>query len=133
MRVSIDQNLLLCIRSARPSPAAVQRSLDELGLAAAGAGHEIEDVTEFPLLGAYTCNLGLTKSMNLGAALAGMRFAASTIRRSNGFPSKSAAARTRAASTGSRISASTATRGRSMARRFRTTRCCWAAAMTSRG
>jgi sulfite reductase beta subunit-like hemoprotein len=42
------------------------RALDELGLAASGAGR-IEDVTTCP--GAHTCNLGLTKSMNLGAAL----------------------------------------------------------------
>src|SRR5215467_1043870 len=45
VRVMIDQNLLL-----------------------AGAGaREIEDVTTCP--GAYSCNLGLTKSMNLGTAM----------------------------------------------------------------
>ncbi|HEV3199471.1 MAG TPA: nitrite/sulfite reductase [Bryobacteraceae bacterium] len=65
VRVSIDQNLLLGFvplgRLQR-----LYNALDELGLAAAGAGR-IDDVTTCP--GAYTCNLGLTKSMNLGAAL----------------------------------------------------------------
>ncbi|MCX6622952.1 MAG: nitrite/sulfite reductase, partial [Acidobacteria bacterium] len=64
-RVTIDQNLVLAyvpLTRLRPLHAALQR----LELAAAGA-NEIEDVTTCP--GAYTCNLGLTKSMNLGAAL----------------------------------------------------------------
>ncbi|MBZ5621314.1 MAG: nitrite/sulfite reductase [Acidobacteriia bacterium] len=65
VRVSIDQNLLLgFVPLGRLQP--LYTALDELGLAAAGAGR-IEDVTTCP--GAYTCNLGLTKSMNLGAAL----------------------------------------------------------------
>src|ERR1022692_1387214 len=65
VRVSIDQNLLLgFVPLGRLQP--VYSALDELGLAASGAGR-IEDVTTCP--GAYTCNLGLTKSMNLGAAL----------------------------------------------------------------
>ncbi len=65
VRVPIDQNLLpgfipLCrLRG-------VYTALDELGLNGSGA-QEIEDVTTCP--GAYSCNLGLTKSMNLGAAL----------------------------------------------------------------
>jgi sulfite reductase beta subunit-like hemoprotein len=45
----------------------VYDALHQIGLAAAGA-HEIDDVTTCP--GAYSCNLALTKSMNLGAALA---------------------------------------------------------------
>jgi len=65
VRASIDQNLLLAFiplgRVRR-----VYAALDELGLAGAGA-REIEDVTTCP--GAYSCNLGLTKSMNLGVAL----------------------------------------------------------------
>ena len=65
VRVMIDQNLLLGfiplgrVRS-------VYTALGELGLNGSGA-QEIEDVTTCP--GAYSCNLGLTKSMNLGAAL----------------------------------------------------------------
>lgn len=65
VRFTIDQNLLVAFiplcRLKR-----VYQALDDLGLAGAGA-HEIEDVTTCP--GAYSCNLGLTKSMNLGAAL----------------------------------------------------------------
>src|SRR5579871_6552401 len=65
VRVSIDQNLLLAfIPLGRLR--GLYRALDELGLADSGAGR-IEDVTTCP--GASTCNLGLTKSMNLGAAL----------------------------------------------------------------
>jgi sulfite reductase beta subunit-like hemoprotein len=44
----------------------VHAALTEIGLGGAGAG-QIEDVLTCP--GAYTCNLGLTKTMNLGAAL----------------------------------------------------------------
>jgi sulfite reductase beta subunit-like hemoprotein len=44
----------------------VYAALIQLGLAEAGAG-EIHDVITCP--GAYSCNLALTKSMNLGAAL----------------------------------------------------------------
>jgi len=65
VRVSIDQNLLLSfIPLARLRP--LYQALSELGLAESGAGR-IDDITTCP--GAYTCNLGLTKSMNLGAAL----------------------------------------------------------------
>jgi sulfite reductase beta subunit-like hemoprotein len=61
----IDQNLLLgFIPLARVR--GVYTALEDLGLAGAGA-REIEDVTTCP--GAYSCNLALTKSMNLGAAL----------------------------------------------------------------
>ena len=65
LRVGIDQNLLLGfiplgrLRS-------LHAALRELELDSAGA-REIEDVTTCP--GAYSCNLALTKSMNLGAAL----------------------------------------------------------------
>ena len=44
----------------------VYAALREIGLASGGAG-QIEDVLTCP--GAYTCNLGLTKTMNLGEAL----------------------------------------------------------------
>jgi sulfite reductase beta subunit-like hemoprotein len=44
----------------------VHAALTEIGLGEAGAG-QIDDVLTCP--GAYTCNLGLTKTMNLGAAL----------------------------------------------------------------
>jgi sulfite reductase beta subunit-like hemoprotein len=44
----------------------VYHALRELELGGAGAG-QIEDVLTCP--GAYTCNLGITKTMNLGAAL----------------------------------------------------------------
>ena len=65
VRVMIDQNLLLgFIPLGRVQR--VYAALDGLGLAGAGA-REIEDVTTCP--GAYSCNLALTKSMNLGAAL----------------------------------------------------------------
>ncbi len=65
VRILIDQNLLLAFvplgRVKR-----VFAALGELGLNKAGA-REIDDVTTCP--GAYSCNLALTKSMNLGAAL----------------------------------------------------------------
>ena len=65
IRVMIDQNLLLgFIPLGRVR--GVYAALDDLGLAGSGA-REIQDVTTCP--GAYSCNLALTKSMNLGAAL----------------------------------------------------------------
>ncbi|MGO4882513.1 MAG: nitrite/sulfite reductase [Bryobacteraceae bacterium] len=65
LRLGIDQNILLgFIPLARLR--AVRAELGRLGLGEAGAG-EIGDVTTCP--GAYSCNLALTKSMNLGAAL----------------------------------------------------------------
>jgi sulfite reductase beta subunit-like hemoprotein len=65
LRVSIDQNILLgFIPLGRLR--GLHAALREVGLGEAGA-REIADVTTCP--GAYTCNLGLTKSMNLGAAL----------------------------------------------------------------
>lgn len=66
LRVAVDQNLVLAyipLRNLRR----VYAALRQIGLAEAGA-HEIEDVTTCP--GAYSCNLALTKSMTLGAALA---------------------------------------------------------------
>ena len=65
IRVSVDQNLMIGfipVFNLKRAYAALQA----LDLAKAGAG-EIEDVTTCP--GAYSCNLALTKSMNLGAAL----------------------------------------------------------------
>ena len=65
VRVSIDQNLLLAfVPLGRLHH--VYAELAEVDLEASGAGR-IEDVTTCP--GAYSCNLALTKSMNLGAAL----------------------------------------------------------------
>jgi len=65
VRVMIDQNLLLGFIPLGRVPR-LYAALVELGLAGAGA-REIEDVTTCP--GAYSCNLGLTKSMNLGVAM----------------------------------------------------------------
>ena len=66
VRVAIEQNLVLAfIPLARLD--AVHEALNEAGLGESGA-REIQDVITCP--GAYTCNLGLTKTMNLGAALA---------------------------------------------------------------
>ncbi len=47
----------------------VYSALRQIGLADAAAG-QIQDVVTCP--GAYTCNLGLTKAMSLGAALQGL-------------------------------------------------------------
>lgn len=65
VRVAIQQNLLLAFIPLGRLPR-VYAALRDLGLAEHGAGR-IEDVVTCP--GAYTCNLGLTKTMNLGAAL----------------------------------------------------------------
>jgi len=66
VRVTIEQNLVLAyIPLARLD--AVHAALNAAGLGESGA-LEIQDVITCP--GAYTCNLGLTKTMNLGAALA---------------------------------------------------------------
>jgi sulfite reductase beta subunit-like hemoprotein len=65
LRIGIDQNILLgFIPLGRLR--GLHAALRELGLGEAGA-REIGDVTTCP--GAYSCNLALTKSMNLGAAL----------------------------------------------------------------
>ncbi len=65
LRVTIDQNLVIAYVPMRTLPQ-VYDALRKIGLADSGA-HEIDDVTTCP--GAYSCNLALTKSMNLGAAL----------------------------------------------------------------
>jgi sulfite reductase beta subunit-like hemoprotein len=65
VRVDIDQNLHLAflpVHNLRRVFAALQQH----GLAAAGAG-ELVDTVSCP--GAYSCNLALTKSMNLAAAM----------------------------------------------------------------
>jgi sulfite reductase beta subunit-like hemoprotein len=64
-RVTIEQNLVLAFIPLARLPG-VHAALAEIGLGDGGA-REIEDVITCP--GAYTCNLGLTKTMNLGAAL----------------------------------------------------------------
>ena len=66
LRVAVDQNLMLAYIPLRHLPR-VYAALKQLDLAESGAG-DIEDITTCP--GAYSCNLALTKSMNLGAALA---------------------------------------------------------------
>jgi sulfite reductase beta subunit-like hemoprotein len=66
IRVTVDQNVVLAYIPLRRLPQ-VHKALDDIGLAGGGV-QEIDDVTTCP--GAYSCNLGLTKSMNLGAALA---------------------------------------------------------------
>jgi sulfite reductase beta subunit-like hemoprotein len=68
LRVTVDQNLVLAFIPLRVLPQ-VYAALDQVGLAESGA-HQIEDVITCP--GAYSCNLALTKSMNLGAALSGV-------------------------------------------------------------
>src|SRR5664279_1546511 len=65
MRTAINQNVVLAFIPLARLPQ-VHAALRELGLGAGGAG-EIADVITCP--GAYTCNLGITKTMNLGAAL----------------------------------------------------------------
>jgi sulfite reductase beta subunit-like hemoprotein len=66
LRVAIDQNLVLGYIPLRQLPR-IYAVLEKIDLAGTGAG-EIDDITTCP--GAYSCNLALTKSMNLGAALA---------------------------------------------------------------
>ena len=66
LRVTVDQNLVLAYIPLRALPQ-VYKALDQVGLADGGA-HQLEDIITCP--GAYSCNLALTKSMNLGAALA---------------------------------------------------------------
>src|SRR5205823_4290543 len=65
LRTAINQNVVLGFVPLARLPQ-VYQALRELGLGSAGAG-QIEDVLTCP--GAYTCNLGITKTMNLGAAL----------------------------------------------------------------
>jgi len=65
IRVAVNQNVVLGYIPLRRLPQ-VYRAVDELGLADAGA-REIDDITTCP--GAYSCNLGITKAMSLGAAL----------------------------------------------------------------
>ncbi len=65
VRVGIDQNLVLAYIPLARLPQ-VYAALAEIGLEDAGAGRII-DVLTCP--GAYSCNLALTKTMNLGAAL----------------------------------------------------------------
>jgi sulfite reductase beta subunit-like hemoprotein len=66
LRFSITQNVLLGYIALR-NLKRVYAALREIDLADAGS-HEIDDVLSCP--GAYSCNLGLTKSMNLADALA---------------------------------------------------------------
>ena len=65
LRVTMDQDLVLAF-VAIANLKRVYAALRVLNLAAAGA-HEVDDIVTCP--GAYSCNLALTKSMNLGAAL----------------------------------------------------------------
>jgi sulfite reductase beta subunit-like hemoprotein len=65
LRFTIDQNVLLGFIPIA-NLGRVYAALQIAGLSKAGA-HEIDDITTCP--GAWTCNLGLTKSMTLGAAL----------------------------------------------------------------
>src|SRR5438477_1623316 len=62
LRVTIDQNLALAFIPLR-NLKRVYAALQKIGLSGAGA-YEIDDITTCP--GAYSCNLALTKSMNLG-------------------------------------------------------------------
>lgn len=65
VRATIEQNLILTFIPLARLPR-VYAALEQLGLAEAGA-NEIDDIITCP--GAYSCNLALTKTMNLGAAL----------------------------------------------------------------
>src|ERR1700678_1485182 len=65
VRVAIDQNLVLAFIPLARLPQ-VYAALGELNLAESGA-RQIDDIVTCP--GAYSCNLALTKTMNLGAAL----------------------------------------------------------------
>ena len=65
VRVVINQNLLLAYIPLGRLPQ-VYATLRGLGLADSGA-NEIDDIITCP--GSYSCNLGLTKTMNLGTAL----------------------------------------------------------------
>ena len=65
VRVAVDQNLVLGFVPLARLPQ-VYAALGEHNLAGSGA-RQIADVITCP--GAYTCNLGLTKTMNLGVAL----------------------------------------------------------------
>ncbi len=65
VRIVINQNLLLAYIPLGRLPQ-VYAALREINLADAGA-NEIDDIITCP--GSYSCNLGLTKTMNLGAAL----------------------------------------------------------------
>ena len=65
LRVTIEQNAVLAFLPLASLPR-VHAALREIGLAGAGA-RSIEDIVTCP--GAYSCNLALTKTMDLGAAL----------------------------------------------------------------
>jgi sulfite reductase beta subunit-like hemoprotein len=65
LRTTVNQNVVLPFVALARLPR-VYAALQEIGLAAGGA-NQIDDVLTCP--GAYSCNLGLTKTMNLGAAL----------------------------------------------------------------
>jgi sulfite reductase beta subunit-like hemoprotein len=64
-RITVEQNLLLGFIPLGKLPG-LYAALQQLGVGDAGAG-EIDDVVTCP--GAYSCNLGITKAMSLGAAL----------------------------------------------------------------
>jgi sulfite reductase beta subunit-like hemoprotein len=66
LRLTVDQNVVVAFVETK-NLKRVYAALKQTGLAGAGV-HEIDDVLTCP--GAYSCNLALTKSMNLGAALA---------------------------------------------------------------
>jgi sulfite reductase beta subunit-like hemoprotein len=65
LRLTLEQNLVLAYVPVWSLPR-VYSLLRQIGLESSGA-RQIKDITTCP--GAYSCNLGLTKSMKLGAAL----------------------------------------------------------------
>lgn len=65
LRVTVEQNLVLGFVQLGFLPR-VHAALQAIGLGTSGA-RELQDVVTCP--GAYSCNLGLTKSMNLGYAM----------------------------------------------------------------
>ncbi|MBS1858181.1 MAG: nitrite/sulfite reductase [Acidobacteria bacterium] len=65
LRTTVNQNIVLTFVPLARLPR-VYAALQQLGLGSAGA-NQIDNVLTCP--GSYSCNLGLTKTMNLGAAL----------------------------------------------------------------
>ncbi|MGH9675095.1 MAG: nitrite/sulfite reductase, partial [Bryobacteraceae bacterium] len=66
LRLTVDQNLVLAF-VASTNVKRVYAALKQAGVADGGV-HEVDDVISCP--GGYSCNLALTKSMSLGAAMA---------------------------------------------------------------
>ena len=117
VRVTVAQNLVLGFIPVANLPR-VYAALKNLNLAGSDASR-IEDITTCP--GAWTCNLGITKSMTLGAALQ-QTVSKYTDPGIQALQIKISGCPNRAASTGSRTSGFTGTLGRSAGASCRITR-----------